>query len=216
MALYVLDENNNKIEVTDQVLTALVEQVRCCVSGTPYKLAFVTQAKYNELVANNLLELNTRYEIIDDTTCEDIDAILIKLNADVEALLTRGREYEVQGVNNIEYQGSIIKQHLYFTIDRAGLYSFSMIDGNINSGALYVGDTQQLAVNKIITELITIKDLATPQSFKINDAIEFIYLPNGGHTISDTTITYPARSLVLLNGTREADVQYSGRLKYIC
>jgi len=79
MKLYVLDDNNNKIEVTTEVLTALVEQIKCCVSGTPFKLAFVTQAKYNELKATGQETINTLYFITDDSTAEDIDEQLEKL-----------------------------------------------------------------------------------------------------------------------------------------
>lgn len=77
MAKYVLDENNNKIEVTDEVGNTTVHEVKCCVSNTPYKMAFVTQAKYNELKAAGLLQLNAIYEIIDDTTADEIEAQLL-------------------------------------------------------------------------------------------------------------------------------------------
>lgn len=114
MAYYVFDENNNKIEVTDKVLTALVEQIRCCVSGTYFKEAFVTQAKYNELVANGLLVENCIYNISDDTTCEDIDASLKEIKDDLRELnnqdivnrvatlesKVRTTEYNIESIRN--------------------------------------------------------------------------------------------------------------------
>ena len=78
MKLFLLDENNNKVEVTTEVLTALVEQIKCCVSGTPFKMAFVSQAKYNELEAAGLVQANTIYEITDDTTADDLDGQLVE------------------------------------------------------------------------------------------------------------------------------------------
>ena len=83
MALFLLDHNNNKVEVTTEVLTRLVDQVKCCVSGTPFKMAFVSQAKYNELEATGLIEANTIYEITDDTTAYDLD---IQLKQNIQKL----------------------------------------------------------------------------------------------------------------------------------
>ncbi len=87
MALYVLDEFNNKIEVTDKVLSAIVQQVVCCVSNTPHSMAFVTQAKYNELKAAGTLVTNGIYFITDDTTADDIDAQLATLTTNLNAIM---------------------------------------------------------------------------------------------------------------------------------
>lgn len=93
---YVLDENNNKIEALDKegVLAAIEEaiangslaglvadaafisKVKCCVSGQTNKLAFVTQAKYNEMQAKGELTKNCYYYITDDETADDIDKLL--------------------------------------------------------------------------------------------------------------------------------------------
>ena len=86
MARYVLDQNNNKIEVTDEILNTTVEEVKCCVSGTPFKMAFVRQATYNVLAAQGLLEANTLYEIIDDATLFDIDNTLTNHSIDINNL----------------------------------------------------------------------------------------------------------------------------------
>ena len=93
---YVLDENNNKVEAFDKegVLNALetaiangsleslvadagfISKLKCCVSGQTNNIAFVTQAKYNELCATNGLLSNCLYIITDETTSEDINAKL--------------------------------------------------------------------------------------------------------------------------------------------
>lgn len=85
---WVLDDNNNKIEAFDKqgVLNALneaidngslaelvadaafVNMLRCCVSGSTNKVAFVDQQTYNELEANGQLIENCYYFITDDDT----------------------------------------------------------------------------------------------------------------------------------------------------
>lgn len=93
MAYYVIDENNNKIEALDKqgVLSVLeqairdgtlanivsdgafVSKLKCCVGGTTNHVAFITQAKYNELKESGLLIPNCYYFIIDDTTADNLD-----------------------------------------------------------------------------------------------------------------------------------------------
>lgn len=106
---FCLDENNNKVEAFDKqgVLNAIetaikdgslsnlvadaafINKIKCCVSGDTHKIAFVTQAKYNELVAAGNLENYTLYIITDDTLAVDIDEALEKLNTAVEGLETK-------------------------------------------------------------------------------------------------------------------------------
>lgn len=100
MKYYVLDENKNLVEAYDKegvlaVLaqaiedgsldnitsdSAFISKIKCCVNGVSNNIAFITQAKYNELEANGELRENTYYYITDDTTCEDINAALEALN----------------------------------------------------------------------------------------------------------------------------------------
>lgn len=113
MAVYVLDDNNNKIEALDKegVLAAIEEAIRngslaglvadagfisklkCCVSGDTNKMGFITQAKYNELVANNLVDTNTLYFIYDDKTAENIDTQLVEINKYINTELTYIKKY---------------------------------------------------------------------------------------------------------------------------
>ena len=110
MAFFVLDENHNLIEAYDKegvlaVLeqaiadgslsgitadSAFVSQLKCCVSGQANKVAFVTQAKYNELKASNMLLSNCLYFVIDDTTADDIDRILSELSEKMTSILCGG------------------------------------------------------------------------------------------------------------------------------
>ena len=100
MALYVLDENNNKIEVTTEVLSAVVRQVICCVSGTPHSIAFATQTKYNELQAAGALVRNCIYFITDDTTANDLDEKLEELTKTIDNII-QGRQDVYSAINAV-------------------------------------------------------------------------------------------------------------------
>lgn len=106
MPYYVLDENNNRQEsyTKEEILSVLAQAIadgslanisadagfitklKCCVSGTTVKEAFVTQAKYNELLASGSVESNTLYNIIDDTTIDDINETLKEQSESIEEL----------------------------------------------------------------------------------------------------------------------------------
>ncbi len=106
---YVVDDKKNLIEAYDKegVLSllaqaiqdgslegitadsAFISKIKCCVSGITNKIAFVTQAKYNELLQDNKIESNTYYYITDDTTAEDIEEQLA-------VLTTRVNESEIK------------------------------------------------------------------------------------------------------------------------
>lgn len=98
---YVIDENHNFVEgysaqevlsVLEQAIAdgslknvvagqAIVDKLKCCVTGGTMQVAFVTQAKYNELKSSGNIIENCLYHITDDTTASDIEASLIDHNA---------------------------------------------------------------------------------------------------------------------------------------
>lgn len=106
MSFYVLDENNNKVPAYDKegVLAllsqaindgtletiladaAFITKLKCCVGGGTYKVAFITQATYNELKAENLITADTYYFITDDTTAQEINSRLNEFNDKLAAL----------------------------------------------------------------------------------------------------------------------------------
>ena len=106
---YCLDENKNLVEAFDKqgVLNAIetaikdgslanlvadaafIDKLRCCVTGGTNRVAFVTQAKYNELVATNGIVENCLYFITDDTSVDDLNEILESINQDLEELYTK-------------------------------------------------------------------------------------------------------------------------------
>lgn len=101
MAYYVVDENNNRVEALDkegvfallnqaindgtlsEIMkdSAFVSKLKCCVGGDTFKMAFITQQKYNELEANNELLPNAIYYIVDDTSADDINEAVETINS---------------------------------------------------------------------------------------------------------------------------------------
>lgn len=93
MGYYVRDNNNNLIEglskeeiyaLLDEAIrtgqlpsvddeTAFVTKLKCSVTGVASSVAFITQAKYNELRTGGLLKANTLYFITDDTTEDTLE-----------------------------------------------------------------------------------------------------------------------------------------------
>lgn len=93
MGYYVRDNNNNLIEglskeeiyaLLDEAIrtgqlpsvddeTAFVTKLKCSVTGVASSVAFITEAKYNELRNGGLLKANTLYFITDDTTEETLE-----------------------------------------------------------------------------------------------------------------------------------------------
>lgn len=111
---FVIDENHNLVEAYDKegVLAVLekaiadgslsdlvadasfVSKLKCCVSGQTNRVAFVTQAKYNELEAMGGLIANCYYFITDSSEVEDIDKALADINEALTALGNRLRALE--------------------------------------------------------------------------------------------------------------------------
>lgn len=122
MKYYVLDENKNLVEAFDKqgVLSVLaqaiedgslanitadsgfINKIKCCVGGSTNYIAFITQAKYNELKANDEVQENTYYFIIDDTTAEEIDTALVDLDSAISSL--NKRTAKLEGSNHTTYE----------------------------------------------------------------------------------------------------------------
>ncbi len=118
---YLLDEFNNKIEVTDEVGNTTVNEVKCCESGTPFKMAFVTQAIYNELEAMGLLKPNTIYEITDDTTLEDLDKLINETKEDHNERLENIECYYLGATSD---SPTSTTSTFYNSITKEGFYNF--------------------------------------------------------------------------------------------
>lgn len=83
-------ENGSLKDITAEA--AFISKVKCCVSGASYNLAFVTQAKLNELEANGQKQENTYYFVIDDTKYSSINAMIEEISTrltDIETALNQ-------------------------------------------------------------------------------------------------------------------------------
>jgi len=110
---YVLDENNNRKEAYDkeEVLAllnkaiqdgtlanvvadaAFISKLKCCVTGGTNNVAFIPEAKYNEMLANKTLKEDTLYIITDDQTGDNIERVINELVEAVNGLIEVGNKY---------------------------------------------------------------------------------------------------------------------------
>ncbi len=101
---FVLDENNNRHEALDKegveaLLaeaiqsgqlpsvdddTAFVTKLKDPHTGLTHRVAFLTQAKYNELKANQQLIAGAYYFITDDTTADDLEDHMDQIDENVD------------------------------------------------------------------------------------------------------------------------------------
>lgn len=77
--LEVIQEAISSGELPDEI-NGLVLRFKNPVDNQSYKIAFCTQAKYNELESGGQLEANCIYYITDDTTLEDLEDAIDDLN----------------------------------------------------------------------------------------------------------------------------------------
>lgn len=112
---YLVDDNKNLVEglskediytllasaIKDKTLPdydtdeAFITKLKDPVDGTTHKVAFVTQAKYNELASNGSLISNCLYYITDDTTAEDLETAI---EAAKEDAVKEANENEAEGL----------------------------------------------------------------------------------------------------------------------
>ena len=108
---YLLDENKNLVEGYDKegflaLLeeaiengdlehidedSAFVSKFKSLLNGTTHHFEFVTQAQYNQLVADEELQPNTYYFITDDTTLEGLEEDLNNLATSLEQIINGDR-----------------------------------------------------------------------------------------------------------------------------
>lgn len=83
--LEVIQEAISSGELPEE-LNGLVITLKNPIDNNGYKIAFCTQAKYNELKAGGLLEVNCYYFITDDTTADDLNDAIDGLDSRVDTL----------------------------------------------------------------------------------------------------------------------------------
>jgi len=146
MAHYIHDDKNNRIEgmskeeiyallaaaiqqgqlpsVDDD--TAFVTMFKSIVDGKTYKMGFCTQAQYNELEAEGLLEVDTYYIITDDTTYDDLVNVIDGVNTSLnDALIAIANQLNTKKININNSDGFIFGDNEgYITIEGANDITF--------------------------------------------------------------------------------------------
>lgn len=108
MAHYIHDDKNNRIEgmskeeiyaLIDEVIesgelptdvqTAFVTALKSIVDGKPYKIGLCTQAEYNELEAQGELVEDALYIITDDSSYDDLVALITAMQTAITNLTAR-------------------------------------------------------------------------------------------------------------------------------
>lgn len=146
---YVFDDNHNKHEALDKegveaLLalaiqegelpsvdedTAFVTMLKDPITGVSHKIAFVTQAQYNQLKADDELIPNAYYFITDDTTADDLEAHLVQNDARVSDLENGMADYYDHKPQTIQNQN----------IETAGLYAVNYTGNNKMTFMLSIG-----------------------------------------------------------------------------
>lgn len=186
MAHYVHDEKNNRIEALSKEEiyallaeaiqegelpsvdedTAFVTMFKSIVDGKTYKMAFCTQAQYNQLEAQGLLVADAYYIITDDETYDDLETAInnntssINQNAsDISGLDTRVSNVET---NKLDKESSYIQKGVALENEN-GVFT---IYGYNNTDELRVslkvnGDTIQLLLEDYYGTVIETYNLLT-------------------------------------------------------
>jgi len=154
MAHYIHDEKNNRIEgmSKEEIYallaaaiqsgelpsvdedTAFVTMFKSIVDGKTYKMAFCTQAQYNELKDNNELVADAYYIITDDTSYNDliqyIATVLSALNDEVAA-----REAAITDLDNKKVEITTEQGGIFTIINTNGKFKVSVEEngGDYNS-----------------------------------------------------------------------------------
>lgn len=166
---YVIDEKGNRVEglskeeilaVMQQAIdnkslegieadSAFVSKLKCCVGGDTVQMAFITQAKYNELFNNDQLNLNTLYFITDDTTEEILESNIDLLATEMDATNETLGDFD-ERLNNLGFKEGTIEFDSSLTID----------DGDIVEN--YLHRQGNYVLGELKTNIITPSSSSTP------------------------------------------------------
>lgn len=137
--LEVIQEAISSGELPDEI-NGLVLRFKNPVDNQSYKIAFCTQAKYNELESGGQLEANCIYYITDDTTLDDLEDYI----DNQDEILNNKIDNEVATLNN-KINGKVAKEVLYEDEDLGDFYSNIENNGsNINLSC--EGDNEKSAL----------------------------------------------------------------------
>lgn len=90
----VIDEG----EIPEELIDGVITKIRNTLDNKPYGIVFCTQAKYNELEANEELEENTYYFITDDVSVETLEQKIDEYFETIDSLEERVETLEQKKV----------------------------------------------------------------------------------------------------------------------
>lgn len=188
---FVIDENNNRIEAFDKegvlaVLaqaiadgslsgitadSAFVSKLKCCVTGGTNRVAFVTQAKYNELKASDSLLADCLYIVTDDTTAEDMDATLSELSETVNAVMGGSQAVpKASHANEADKAKSASEAvHAYHAEKLSGI-EFLMLETVNSEKVAHVDGTGIYLIEFRVTDSVSQTDILIISDLSVNSA----------------------------------------------
>ena len=213
---YVLDEKGNRVESFDKQgflaflqeainngdLTgidgdsAFVSKLKCCVGGQTYKMAFVTQAVYNQLKEDKKIAVGTLYFITDDNSYNDIVDALNAIFNGSESVGNATNATNATKVNGIKFEedknGVLKVGECIIEKVKPLLQEVTIVDAS--AGETYI----QLSENFNDNDIIRIVNNTTGQVFEL--------LAQDGEYILATEITrFSNFSIYIAN----ADITYN-------
>ena len=229
---YLLDENKNLVEgfdregflaVLEQAIedgslanidpnSAFATKIKSLFNGTTHNIEFVTQAQYNQIVADGGLVPNAYYFITDDTTAEDLEAhitandgAVASLNADFDELKQDEEDFkgEIRGiVGDIAFKkvgeglttATLDGASRYFVAVNGGGYAYPAFDDTKKYyGDFFISNTSVFYIVKTGTPSIgpfkdgEVYEIATGGNQVRKDATTEIY--GKEQTVHDLAIT---------------------------
>jgi hypothetical protein len=138
-------------EIPQELLNGIALTLRNPIDNQDYKIAFCTQAKYNELEQAGQLETNCYYYITDDTTWEDfveyIERQLTDITSDLNSRVEELESYPMDIAIDSQYPNRSVD--LSDVFDNGAIFSFcfeaTYATGTISqvrqiSGILHIND----------------------------------------------------------------------------
>lgn len=191
-------------ELPEGELNGLVLALRNPIDNNDYRIAFCTQAKYNELQAAGQLQENTYYIITDDQSYNDLVSA-------IERLINQNRNLQTQIENNKNDIDNLKSQHLY---EHSLTLRFDT--ENAKDALIFIrflnNTNETLTVSKI-KELITDIRYSCTGSVRNTDAyainnIEFntllnVYIVQYSHTYTDSDARFNNDFIIVNTSTRQ-------------
>ncbi len=148
--LEVIQEAISSGELPEEI-NGLVLTFKNPVDNQAYKIAFCTQAKYNELVAAGQIEENCYYHIVDDTTFEDLENAIATLRTGVNQHTSEIEDIK-QDITEIESNITSLDGRVD-TLEGIHLYRHDIEITRVNGGAYLVVFSLYLARSTAMTSL---------------------------------------------------------------